>query len=232
MDEFSILERKRARFQLPKMNDKVIVVLAPHADDEIIGCGGILCKLRQEQCTVFIVLFTQDGWIREQEFKIVSRKLNYKGVYFINQEDGKLSQGIIQGKNMLEDILKELSPDIVFVPYIFDFVDDHFAANRILYEVLKQNCTEKNKFQILMYEVWGLMNYPQYYIDISDKMSEKVELLKYYKSQEQKYSIVSKSIKINGLRAELSFRKKVAYMECFKEISMSQYLGTMKKLIT
>ena len=41
-----------------KPKGKNILVLAPHMDDEIIGCGGVICKHIQSDDRVAVVYFT------------------------------------------------------------------------------------------------------------------------------------------------------------------------------
>ena len=46
-----------------KPKGKNILVLAPHMDDEIIGCGGVICKHIQNGDSVAVVYFTRGFYL-------------------------------------------------------------------------------------------------------------------------------------------------------------------------
>ena len=37
---------------------KQILILSPHADDEILGCGGIISKFSKEGCDINVLILT------------------------------------------------------------------------------------------------------------------------------------------------------------------------------
>jgi LmbE family N-acetylglucosaminyl deacetylase len=43
-----------------KVSAKRVLVVAPHPDDESLGCGGLIASLAQKGCR-FYVVFTTDG---------------------------------------------------------------------------------------------------------------------------------------------------------------------------
>jgi len=58
----------------PLENKEVILVLAPHPDDETIGCGGVIQKAREIGCPVYIVFFT-NGDHNQVAFKLYEKKI-------------------------------------------------------------------------------------------------------------------------------------------------------------
>ena len=46
-----------------------ILCIAPHADDETLGCGGLISKLRKANIEVFIFVVTGPGEGRHPIFK-------------------------------------------------------------------------------------------------------------------------------------------------------------------
>ena len=58
----------------PFQKQEVILILAPHPDDETVGCGGIIQKALAEGCAVYVVFFT-NGDHNEVAFKLYEKKL-------------------------------------------------------------------------------------------------------------------------------------------------------------
>lgn len=77
--------------------------------------------------------------------------------------------------------------------------------------------------KIAMYEIWTPITYPNCLVDVSLQYEIKKEALCCYRSQESYYGIYEKTIALNALRAKLSMRKQVDYMECFKLLDPENY---------
>lgn len=77
------------------MEEKKIMVIAPHADDEVLGCGGYL--LHNKGCQILIVIATIGGKDKRQhyetrikEFSNVCDELGAKGVVLYQDKDAEL----------------------------------------------------------------------------------------------------------------------------------------------
>ncbi len=115
------------------------VVLAPHPDDETIGCGGLVRKLTLAG-TVVSVVFLSDGrrgaaaarsWRSDRgtEERLVERRkgeaaaaaevLGVEGLIFLDLRDGEVyADAAAVGR--LRDELARLRPDIVLLPFLTD----------------------------------------------------------------------------------------------------------------
>ncbi|MDQ2751656.1 MAG: PIG-L family deacetylase [Bacteroidota bacterium] len=148
------------------------LVLAPHADDETLGCGGLICLLRERHKEVF-VLFITDGSAshpasKQYHAELLSalrkeeamKALQVLGVpqsnaFFLNKKDGALpaegTRDFEQNANQLHLLITLLAPDLVLIPYEKDPHRDHRATWQMLMHSNKEIHT---KFRILQYVIW------------------------------------------------------------------------------
>ena len=188
-----------------------ILVLAPHPDDESIGCGGLLLKYRG-QCDVVVLTDGRHGGLsgqsetetvtlRKSEFE---RAMAYAGVkkwFFLGVEDGKLSEHFAQFATL------DLSGyDAIFCPAPGDNHLDHLCVYEFLLRM-------KPQARIFGYEIWSTLT-PSHYIDISDVVKEKMRLINFHESQTAQVDYASKSLGLNCFRGMLVYPA-VPYAEAY-----------------
>jgi len=136
-----------------------ILVLAPHPDDEAFGCGGLIALKRLEGCPVHVV-FVTDGsashpnhptlsttalaTLREQEARASLRVLGVDSanIRFLGVRDGTLghlseseSSTIV---SHLQELLGDIKPDAVFLPFHEDGSSEHEAAFKLFATAIKK----------------------------------------------------------------------------------------------
>lgn len=193
-----------------------ILVLAPHPDDESIGCGGLLLKYRG-QCDVIVLTDGRHGGLSgmDETETVTLRKLEferamvYAGVgkwFFLGVEDGKLSENFVKFSEL------DLSGyDAIFVPAPGESHEDHACVYEFLLKL-------KIQAQIFGYEVWSALGSPSHYIDISDVVDEKKRLIAFHESQTAQVDYVSKAIGLNCFRGMLVYPA-IQYAEAYQEIN-------------
>ena len=65
--------------------DHRLLVIAPHADDEVLGCGGLISRVKQDGGKVFVLIFNVGSIVSKNEKKSslkVSIKLFFFFFYF------------------------------------------------------------------------------------------------------------------------------------------------------
>lgn len=214
--------------------DKILII-APHPDDEILGCGGIIKKFLSSSIQVEILLLTDGSGeihrktlsqVRKNEFNSALFDMGNISNVCLEFPDGELDKYFKQLVDAMVEYFKKNQPRIIFVPYILDYNIDHRISNYALTEVFK-----KIKFinsYIAMYEIWTPIIYPNHYINITKEFGAKYTALKCYETQEKYYRILEKVELLNKLRAKLSMRTKVEYMECFKGFSVYDYIDIIE----
>jgi LmbE family N-acetylglucosaminyl deacetylase len=152
-------ERLRARDAL---------VLAPHPDDETLGCGGTIAAKVAAGRRVHVVVVT-DGRqshrhsrvvsgdelvaIRESELREACRRLGVADgdVRTWHYPDGGLEAAAGRLRHDLIDLLGELSPPEVLVPAAIDAHPDHRALHRAARAALAHR---SNRAAVYAYPVW------------------------------------------------------------------------------
>src|SRR3989338_7003361 len=139
-----------------------ICVIAPHPDDETLGCGGTLLKHKENGDQIFWMIVTamdaKSGWKKAQiqerrkEIDRVSRKYGFTETFQLNFPTAKLETlalaGIIQS---IGGIIREIGPDTVYLPNFSDIHTDHKITFQAGYSCCK-NFRYPSVKRILMYE--------------------------------------------------------------------------------
>jgi len=198
-----------ARFKTGK-SDRYLIV-APHPDDESLGCGGFMIK-NARQCDVLILTDGSRGDRRlskEQNIAIRKKELaaamSYAGVnsYFcLDIPDTNLQFHLDE----LEKINFK-TYDYVFVPHRHESHVDH----RCVYDAVK-SILITGQTRLVSYEVWSTLPVVSTYMDISDIASKKKELINFYQSQMTRINYTEKILALNFYRG---MRMYIDYAEAF-----------------
>lgn len=190
-----------------KANDK-ICVLAPHADDEVIGCGGLLAKYGK-QCDVILLTDGAFGGdeniqkIREDEFTKVMNFLKIENFSFMRAKDTRLIEAFDLFKK--NDFSKY---DYVVMPHPLDPHKDHVVVQAFFKKLKKKKGL---KAKTVYYEVWGAMSEPTNFIDISDVAETKRKSIEMYESQNN----IDYAERILGLNRYRGMRHNVEFAEAY-----------------
>lgn len=193
-----------------KPEDK-ICILAPHADDETIGCGGFLAKFGP-QCDVVLLTdgrYGADGSpedvrkLREHEFAEVMK------FFKIHQYSclGGVDNSLIDAYQDFSKIDFSLY-DYVLMPHKYDAHKDHVVPQAFFERLRKEKKTIKAR--PVYYEVWAAMSCPTHFIDISDVAEVKKKAINMYVSQVKVIDYASRILGLNhyrGIRHNVDFEE-------------------------
>jgi len=132
---------------------RTILVLAPHADDEVISCGGTILKYTQWKCEVVVIVVTSgmgsgpggeapDRIVerRRKEFEATRRALRLSDrSEFLGLEELQINRGNVRG---ITDIIRNIQPDIVLFPHPSDRHRAHRNTALLTMEALYHAPTE------------------------------------------------------------------------------------------
>jgi LmbE family N-acetylglucosaminyl deacetylase len=144
------------------------LVLAPHPDDETLGCGATIMRKLAAGASVRVVIAT-DGRhsphssklsvdrmaeLREEEARRACAILGLpaEAISFLGFEDGRLAEHRRLLRDRLIEILDEMKPEEIFVSSIFDTHPDH----RVLAELGRELAQLRPERPLALYEypIW------------------------------------------------------------------------------
>lgn len=216
-----------------------MLVIAPHQDDEVIGCGGAMLLQLASGGKVHVVFIMDGGgehredglsreesvMIREDEACKVADEMGItKPRCLRHAEINNTNLGIVVDQ-IREEILKTKS-DAVFVNFFLDYNYDHRMTNFALAEALSELT---NKPRIYGYEVWGLC-IPNVILVVDSVMEKKQKLLSYYVSQLSGTNYLNAVTGLNMYHSRLFGAGTCKYAERFFEIPGEDYINVVNKI--
>lgn len=185
-----------------------ILIIAPHPDDEVLGCGGTIKKYVSRGNEIFLCIVTKaytPDWSgdfiknREEEIKCAKNSLGIKEVVFLGLPTVKLDTVPQKELNdSISECIKNINPDIVFVPFHGDINKDHkLVSEATLVAVRPKPGLSVKKvycYEVLSETEWAKpaqkiedVFIPNFYEDISDYLNDKLKAMECYKSELKDY---------------------------------------------
>lgn len=182
---------------------KKVLVLAPHPDDESLGCGGTLLKHQAMGDEIHWCIATsmddsadyseQQKLERSQVILDVSQRYAFNSVIALNFKPAELDA--IPTKDLLQPLktmLEQLKPNIVYLPYAFDVHSDHQILFKAMISATKSFRAPYIE-KILCYETLSETDFalsplniqfqPNVFVDISRFAEKKYQILDLYAAE-------------------------------------------------
>lgn len=195
-----------------ELANKTLLIIAPHPDDEVLGCGGLIKRIKDQKGKVYVLFLTvgdtddyrkeglSTGSERMQEIESVAKFMKYDD-YRIAFQGNKYHLRLDEMAQL--DLMKELEngplslnklkPDIIATPYFSDYNQDHRAATMAVFGATRPAPDDQKPLQrvILGYESvptagwWDATSSKMnFYLQMSEKeMNAKQHSLELYTSQ-------------------------------------------------
>jgi len=170
-----------------------ILVIAPHPDDESIGCGGTICLHTDRGDHVAAVFLTsgefalgdlprEKAWaIREAEAEESASILGITSVTFLRRPDHYLGDGIEEAATELRLLLERQQPQLIYLPHAYEGHSDHRACQPIVQAALSSTLIPPPA--LLGYEVWTPLSEYDRAENISQTMTRKLQAVCAHGSQ-------------------------------------------------
>jgi len=194
-----------------------ILAIGAHPDDIELGCGGLLIKSARQGHNVYMYSLTRggaggDSKQRSEELARSARFIKAKQLWIDNFEDSKLTvtNDLI---NHIEFFIHKANPDLILTHSHGDVHHDHRAIALATLEAARFNSN------VLSYEIPLSRNFdPKVFVDISEVVNEKVELIEIFWSQQSKLYLKANAIKglaeYRALQSRLN--TSIKYVEAFE----------------
>ncbi len=178
------------------------LVVAPHPDDEILGCGGTLLRRKAEGVELGWLIVTgiseEAGWSietvqqRDEEIDKVVELVGFDSVYNLRLPSAKLDR--LPMNDLIDKfsaVFEAFQPVEVLLPCRSDVHTDH----RLVFDA-GAACTKWFRYpsvkKVLAYETISETEFsldqdnsfhPNYFFDISEYLERKLEIMAVYKSE-------------------------------------------------
>ncbi len=226
------------------MSNKTILAVGAHPDDLEFGCPVIVRNLIKNGYNAYYVIITngENGfkknvkspneriYIRRNEQIEAANKIGVKKVYFLGFKDGFLEYSETLRKK-LTLLIKALKPEIVFSfdPANQDFTSinlfhrDHRIAALATFDAVFAAKNEfiyphKNGLHKVEKMYFFGSNKPNYFLDITNDIDFKLDVLSSYKSQFPDFENFAKFFKENLIQHHPDYK----YSEAFRVIDIIQ----------
>lgn len=90
------------------------LVIAPHMDDESLGCGGLLAKYAANST---VVVVTQSGDARRVEHARAMEVLGVEDFRCLEFDDGTTQQHMSELVARIDDVMSEVQPEELYLPF-------------------------------------------------------------------------------------------------------------------
>jgi len=160
---------------LPTREDTTVVI-APHQDDESLGCGGIIARRRNEGLPVHVIFITDGSASHPDHERIKPAELAHlrraeamaamkclgverNAVHFLDEPDGTLKDiSQVRRRDLvgrLGTLLAQIQPAEIFLPCNPDGSGEHVATFAFVIDAVRaRNLTP----EIWQYPVWSWWN--------------------------------------------------------------------------
>lgn len=210
-------------FHCTDLTGRRVLVLAPHPDDETIGCGGTLSLHAAAGDPIRVVILTngakgdvfgrfgRDDYIamRRREALAACACLGISDVDFWQYEDRELanSRTVV---SELTDLIDAAGPDLIYAPSPMEFHPDHRAAAEFIQAALRWCRTDA---EVLFYEIGQPMQV-DILVDITGVLDKKKQALQHYRSQLEERPYDDVALALNRFRS-LTLPQEVTHAEGF-----------------
>ncbi|MBV9187262.1 MAG: PIG-L family deacetylase [Acidobacteria bacterium] len=218
-------EAEAIPFEPQDLRGERLLVLAPHPDDEVIGCGGLVALHLREGRKVYVVVATDGAQAgnaaqREAESRAALALLGDAPIVFLGFPDRELS-GAHELDARLAAILREWKPDLIAVPSPLEIHPDHVALSRAFCDLIARDTSlfaDLAVASVAFYEVSAPLR-PNALVDITSVADAKYAAIATHESQSAVRDYTSYARGLNAWRT-MTLPPNVKFAEAYWTTSL------------
>ena len=178
-----------------------VLVVSPHPDDETLGAGGTILRLKEEGNKIFwlnITGMTKGGIFseemqerRKEQLKNIEDFYKFEGTYNLNLPTAQLdSYNTSDAIDKIREVFTKVQPEMLILPDYNDAHSDHKKVFEWCY-----SCSKVFRFpyikKIMTMEIVSETDFgkpenpfiPNFYVDITEYLEEKINSLNIYDTE-------------------------------------------------
>ena len=221
-------------YSASRLEGSPLVVLAPHPDDEVFGCGGVLAQAVASGAEIHVVILTDgaaqgDVEIRRAEALEAARRLGLPEPQLWGLPDRSLQPDDRALRARLEALLLEVRPHAVLVPSTAEIHPDHRALAIAVYQLLQEIPPGSElheavrSLRLISYEVSAVLR-PNLLVDVTAEWAQVRHAAEAYSSQIEHipYLVVLEGV---ATARRLTLPSAVSHAEAYYAVDM-RYVRT------
>jgi LmbE family N-acetylglucosaminyl deacetylase len=188
------------------LKNQRLLVITPHSDDEVLGCGGLMSKVKNEGGKVFVLIFNlgfekddtkESQEKRKNEVQEAMNVLKVDDYHLVHDQpdnnrdlDTEPLHSLIEVIESTSNVsLEKIAPTMVAIPTIFSHHQDHVHVHHACIAALRPISTPVSNI-VLSYEApehsrWSASGVfePNLFVEIDDVIENKIIAFNKYRSQ-------------------------------------------------
>jgi len=214
-------ESENYPYSVSDFSSKDAIVIAPHPDDESLGCGGSIIRHIKTGSKVRVIFLTNgDKGDFEERFgkdylgvrrESTERAMEILGVndyQFWNYKDRDVYLVESEIKDRLSIEIETFSPSLIYAPSPLEAHPDHKAAFEVVWAL-----KEKPGISLAFYEILMAL-YPNVLVDITDQIEQKKKAIESYVTEVYYNDYITKVEGLNRFRTA-TLKKDIKFAEAF-----------------
>jgi LmbE family N-acetylglucosaminyl deacetylase len=217
-----------------QLDGSPLLVLAPHPDDEIFGCGGVLAQAVAAGTEIHVVIVTDgaaQGEVADRRAESVeaARRLGLPEPRLWGLADRSLVPDDDDLRERLSSLLLEVKPTVILVPSPAELHPDHRALALAVYRLLQQALIGSELHQAVQssrlaaYEVSAVLR-PNLLVDVTGEWQTVISAAKAFDSQLQQLPYIEVLQGVASTR-RLTLPKSVEWAEAYHVVDL-RYVRT------
>jgi N-acetylglucosamine malate deacetylase 1 len=186
---------------------KKVLVVAAHPDDEVLGVGGVILRHVAEGDEVSILILGDGETSRKEEVVDVEKRagqadktgelFGVKKVYRENLPDNAFDTvALLEIVKKVEAVVDEARPEVIYTHHQYDLNVDHRLTCQAVLTACRPQPVHPTKkiltFETLSSTEWQVKDLgnsfcPTVYVDISEYLEKKMEVLRVYDNEMREY---------------------------------------------